>query len=83
MAAKLKVFRTTIGFYDAIVAAPSMKAAAEAWGARPNIFKQGLAEEIHDTKLVTMASEKPRLVFRRLVGTRGKFEPVSGRFKAL
>jgi hypothetical protein len=81
--AKLKVFRTTIGFYDAIVAAPSMKAAIEAWGARPNIFAQGFAKEIHDAKLVKMASEKPRVVFRKLVGKRGEFEPVKGRFKPL
>jgi colicin import membrane protein len=81
--AKLKVFRTTIGFYDAIVAAPSMKAAIEAWGARPNIFKQGFAKEIDDDKLVKMASEKPRVVFRKLVGTKNPFEPVKGRFKPL
>ena len=80
---KLKVFRTTIGFYDAIVAAPSMKAAIEAWGARPNIFRQGLAKEIHDPRLVKLARAKPRLVFRRLVGARGDFEPAKGRFKPL
>jgi hypothetical protein len=32
-AAKLKVFRTPIGFHDAYVAAPSQKAALEAWEA--------------------------------------------------
>ena len=31
---RLKVFRTSIGFHDAYVAAPSRKAALEAWGAR-------------------------------------------------
>jgi colicin import membrane protein len=80
---KLKVFRTTIGFYDAVVAAPSMKAAVEAWGARPNIFRHGLAREIHDVKLVKMASEKPRVVFRKLVGSGKEFAPMTGRFKPL
>jgi hypothetical protein len=81
--AKLKVYCTTIGFYEAIVAAPSMKAATEAWGARANIFQQGLAKEIHDPKLVKMASEMPRAVFRRLVGEPGQFEPMKGRFRPL
>ena len=39
---KLKVFRTPIGFHDAYVAAPSQKAALEAWGADSNIFAQTL-----------------------------------------
>lgn len=80
---KLKTYRATIGFYDAVVAAPSMKAAIEAWGARPNIFKQGLARETRDAKLFKMASEKPRVVFRKLVGTKDPFEPMKGRFKPL
>ena len=29
---KLKVYRTPIGFHDAYVAAPSQKAALDAWG---------------------------------------------------
>ena len=43
----LKVFKTHIGFYDAIVATPSMKAAAEAFGARPTIFSEGFAAITH------------------------------------
>jgi hypothetical protein len=32
MATKLKVFRTSVSFFDLAIAAPSMKAALEAWG---------------------------------------------------
>jgi hypothetical protein len=32
MARRLKSYRTSSGFFDLAVAAPSMKAAAEAWG---------------------------------------------------
>ena len=45
---KLKVFVTSIGFHDAYVAAPSQKAALEAWGADSNIFAQGIAEQVTD-----------------------------------
>jgi hypothetical protein len=33
MARKLKTYRTSLGFFDLAIAAPSMKAALEAWGA--------------------------------------------------
>ena len=36
MARKLKTYQTSIGFYDLAIAAPSMKAALEAWGTRTN-----------------------------------------------
>ena len=73
--ARLKVFRATRGFYDTVVAAPSMKAALEAWGAKPSLFKDKVAREIHDPKLVKLATSKPRVVFRRIVGSNAKFEP--------
>jgi hypothetical protein len=43
---KLKVFRTPIGFHDAFVAAPSRKAALDAWGAGTDLFSAGIAEEV-------------------------------------
>ncbi|WP_185867696.1 hypothetical protein [Sphingomonas sp. TF3] len=52
MARKLKVFRTSIGFHDAYVAAPSQQAALEAWGSSTNLFGTGLAEQVTDPKLV-------------------------------
>jgi hypothetical protein len=33
MARKLKTYQTSLGFFDLAIAAPSMKAALEAWGA--------------------------------------------------
>jgi hypothetical protein len=46
---KLKVFRTPVGFDDAYVAAPSRKAALEAWGASTDLFSAGIAEEVKET----------------------------------
>jgi hypothetical protein len=48
MARKLKTFQTSRGFYDLAIAAPSMKAALEAWGAGSNLFHQGIAKETDD-----------------------------------
>lgn len=67
--AKLKVFRTAIGFHDALVAAPSRKAALEAWGADSNIFAQGLAEEVDDPALAKQALERPGEVVRMARGS--------------
>ncbi|HET6942376.1 MAG TPA: hypothetical protein VFH89_09465 [Sphingomicrobium sp.] len=63
---KLKVFRTAIGFHDAYVAAPSRKAALEAWGADSNIFAQGIAEEVTDPKLMEEPLAEPGKVIRRV-----------------
>jgi len=43
-----KVFQTSLGFYDQAIAAPSMKAALEAWGSNSNQFHQGAARETSD-----------------------------------
>ena len=45
---KLKIFRTPIGFHDAYVAAPSRKAALEAWGSGTDLFSAGIAEEVKE-----------------------------------
>lgn len=63
---KLKVFRTPIGFHDAYVAAPSRKAALEAWGADSNIFAQGIAEEVTDPDLMEEPLADPGKVIRRV-----------------
>jgi colicin import membrane protein len=73
MARRLKVFRTHLGFYDMIVAAPSQKAAARAWGANPNLFAQGFAEVTADPQLVKAALAKPGIVLRRQFGSSGEF----------
>lgn len=60
----LKVFRTPIGFHDAYVAAPSQKAALEAWGADSNLFAQGIAEAVTDPALMEAALARPGEVVR-------------------
>jgi hypothetical protein len=44
MAKKLKVYQISIGFFDLAVAAPSMNAAAEAWGVGPRHLQTRLGE---------------------------------------
>jgi hypothetical protein len=73
MAKKLKVYQTSIGFFDVAVAAPSMKAAAEAWGSDPDIFKRGFAKQTEDPKVVEATMAAPGVVLRRPVGSDGKF----------
>jgi len=64
MPRKLKVFRTSTGFHDAYVAAPSRKAALAAWGADADLFARGVAEEVSEPKLVEAARERPGEVIR-------------------
>jgi colicin import membrane protein len=73
MAKKLKVYQTSIGFFDLAVAAPSMKAAAEAWGSDPDIFKRGFAKQTEDPKVVEATIAAPGVVLRRPVGSHGEF----------
>ena len=64
MPRKLKVFRTTAGFHDAYVAAPSQKAALEAWGADANLFARGVAEQVTDPKLTAAPLDRPGEVIK-------------------
>ncbi|WIW90381.1 hypothetical protein K3M67_20345 (plasmid) [Sphingobium sp. V4] len=64
MVAKLKVFRTPIGFHDAYVAAPSQKKALEAWGADSNLFARGVAEQVTDAKLMKAPLAEPGAVIK-------------------
>jgi hypothetical protein len=73
MARKLKVYRASLGFFDLAVAAPSMKAAAKAWGSDPDIFKRGFAEQTEDPEIVEAALASPGVVLRRPVGSQGSF----------
>ena len=45
---RLKVFCTTSGFHDSIVAAPSKPAALKAWGAKTDLFSMGAARLVTD-----------------------------------
>jgi hypothetical protein len=66
---KLKVYRTPIGFHDAYVAAPSQKAALEAWGADANLFARGVAEVVTDPQLAKEPLSQPGVVVRKARGT--------------
>lgn len=61
---RLKVFCTTSGFYDSLVAAPSRKAALEAWGAKTDLFSMGAAGLVSDSKLAEKALKRPGEVIR-------------------
>jgi colicin import membrane protein len=78
MARKLKTYQTSIGFFDLAVAAPSMKAALEVWGADSNLFHQGFAKETDDPDVVAVTTEHPGIVLRRPVGTNGAFKKTAG-----
>jgi colicin import membrane protein len=73
MARKLKTFTTSAGFFDLAIAAPSMKAALEAWGATRNLFHQGFAKVSEEPRIVEATMAKPGVVLRRPVGTTGAF----------
>ncbi|MBR0752125.1 cell envelope biogenesis protein TolA [Bradyrhizobium jicamae] len=73
MARKLKTFQTSLGFFDLAIAAPSMKAALEAWGANSNLFHQGAAKESDDPDVIAAAMKKPGVVLRRPVGSDRSF----------
>ena len=63
---RLKVFNTPAGFHNAYVAAPSRKAALEAWGAGTDLFSAGIAEEVKEPtgKAAKAALERPGEVVR-------------------
>jgi hypothetical protein len=69
MPRQLKVYRTPIGFHDAYVAAPSQKAALEAWGSDANLFARGMAEIVTDPALTAEPLASPGNVVRRLRGS--------------
>jgi hypothetical protein len=73
MARKLKTYQTSLGFFEQAIAAPSMKAAPEAWGAESNLFPQGAAKESTDPDVVAATMAKPGVVLKRPVGSDGPF----------
>ena len=50
-----------------------MKAAAEIWGGSSTMFQRGFASAPHDAKIVQATMEKPGVVLRRGVGSKGAF----------
>jgi hypothetical protein len=73
MTRKLKTYQTALGFFEQAIAAPSMKAALEAWGADSNLFHQGAAKESHEPDVIAATMAKPGVVLKRPVGSDGAF----------
>src|SRR3978361_595254 len=73
MVRKLKTYQASLGFFDMAIAAPSMKAALEAWGADSNLFHQGVAKEVDDPKVIAATMSKPGIILKRPVGSNGPF----------
>jgi hypothetical protein len=73
MARKLKTYQTSLGFFHLAIAAPSMKAALDAWGADSNLFHQGAAKESTDADVIAATMKKPGVILRRPVGSEGPF----------
>ena len=74
MARKLKTYQTSLGFFDLAVAAPSMKAALEAWGADSNLFHQGAAKQSEEPDVIAATMALPGVVLKRPVGSSGPFK---------
>ncbi len=71
MAARLKVFVTSDGLTDYVVAVSSRAKALAAWGVRQDVFREGAAHETDDPALVKAAIAQPGEVLRRPAGAHG------------
>lgn len=77
MAARLKVFVTSDGLTDYVVAASSRPKALAAWGAHQDLFKTGGARETDDPALVKAASAQPGEVLRRPADSKGALTKIA------
>lgn len=74
MPRKLKTYITNLGFFELAIAAPSMKAALEAWGMSHNAFQHGFAKQTEDPDIVEATTSQPGVVLKRAVGSSGEFK---------
>jgi hypothetical protein len=70
----LKTYVTNLGFFELAVAAPSMKAALEAWGMSHNAFQHGFAKHTVAPDIIAATSALPGVVLKRPVGSTGPFK---------
>ena len=70
---KLKAFQAHLGFFDTVVAAPSQKAALQAWGSRQDLFRDGSAKPAADPDAIAAALAHPGVVLKRLAGSKDPF----------
>ena len=82
MAPRLKVFVTSDGLTDYVVAASSRAKALSAWGVRQDVFKEGAAHQTDDPALVKAATARPGEVLRRPARTRGELAKLKPAKKA-
>lgn len=68
MAPRLKVFVTSDGLTDYVVAVSSRAKALEAWGAHQDLFQTGGAHQTDDPELIDAACASPGEVLRRPTG---------------
>ncbi|MET0294871.1 MAG: hypothetical protein ABW042_07610 [Phenylobacterium sp.] len=72
MSPRLKVFVTSDGLTDYVVAASSRAKALAAWGVHQDLFKSGAAHETDEPALVEAALAQPGEVLRRPAGSRAE-----------
>ncbi len=82
MAPRLKVFVTSDGLTDYVVATSSKAKALAAWGSHQDLFKTGFAHETDDAELQKAAMAQPGEVLRRPAGTRGELAKLKPAKKA-
>ena len=71
---ELKVFQTSSGFTDSVIAAPSKAAALRAWGSHQDLFAQGFAKPATDEAAIKAALAHPETPLFRAVGSDDPFE---------
>ena len=76
MAARLKVFVTSDGLTDYVVATSSRPKALAAWGVHQDLFKQGAARETDDPALVKAALARPDEVLERPAGSAAQLKAI-------
>jgi hypothetical protein len=77
LAPRLKVFVTSDGLTDYVVATSSRPKALAAWGAHQDLFKTGGARETDDPALVKAATAQPGEVLRRPANTKDALAKVA------
>ena len=81
MAARLKVFTTSDGLTDYVIATSSRAKALAAWGVHQDLFKTGGAEETDVPAIRDEAMARPDEVLRRPAGSRAALARVRSRPK--
>ena len=72
MPARLKVFVTSDGLSDFVVAAASRPKALAAWGVHQDLFKEGRAHQTDEPALAKAALAHPGEVLRRRAGAKSR-----------